>query len=1751
MREAGAAHSRQTPFHLPAQLPPTRHVPFPSSIDTTNTGTRRDAPPATRPTAASLFSQPLEGQEKARDRTGRTTGTVPGRSVISGDAAGETCNKVSFPIVYHVPSLEDGGVETSRHARWPRTENLPADPKSETRPPPPHFSLRNPLPPAAPATARTTAWKTVQFRSHSRPAPLTSVAPPVAGTNLFNALQVEEGENEEAADLSFSQIAAAAAVLPPPPPPARPAAPPLTPAKTARETILLLTSLLEVDNPLHSLAHPIRLRALLQARVSSTLAPDILHAKKLEKGDVLVTVRASSASSLQPALLAVCPIKERRDSETERTVMIHFVPDAVTEEELKVGLRRWSCGVEGDVKVARKLVIGAGKTCGSWAVEMTTIEGAEMLAKERFHTLPLGLVIEVEKGKSRGQRRTERTRKSEKERDGKARPQGERKEEAPTDATHSLPPAAFAPTQSTPARLPPTLPHHPAPSPTRFPPIPCISFDTTIRSWADEVEDEEKTMLVIPDSQDDDGRQQPSSPSSASSSPLWSRVPSPPAPAESPRESERSTQTEVAETDEDTTGENSDGGDNDLVNEEVRQGRDSEEEERRSEKAEERRWLISLRTFEEEGSRGSPASIPRRSRGNVAPCPRSTSSSCKNPPPSTASLTIPKGWTLLIPPPHHIPEGEASYPRSLALVSPRFSLPDIQLLPIASRDVIAFDLRLRNDQSIRVIGVYNPHLASPTPNRTVEFILLPLLEDSEPGTPLVVLGDFNLRHPAWDPLLTEAASETAEDAKLILEEAGLTLLRQPGEPTFTGFDGSPPRTLDLVWGNLRAEELLVSALIDDELECNSDHRPIRLTLQSNIEPTPPLPPRRRWRHANPDSILSAFETALSLAPPPLLLSLESAVDCEAVVIDHLLQSAVAPVPFAKKGNPLYAHRWWTEVLTTASMTARKTRNRVHHISQNKNASTADKVEAEMKAKVARNRIKSLGRREKRRARRERLENADVKDLWKIRKEEEGRSANAIATPPIRKPDGTHALSTLDKFDALIPELLPVMQPRNVEEGEKGDEARDAATVRPLRQQVSPLHCVSHSEAWTPPLSKQSATHVRRTPHPSTDTRPGPPPPARAQPPTLPWPEVTEEEVRRAVFAARPLAACGPDDVPNLVLQILFPLLQNRLVPLCAAILRLGHLPRSWRDASRVVLKKPKKDDYSLPKAYRLISLERCIAKIPEAIMAQRLAHLAESHDLVPACHFGARKGRGAEEAVACFVDDVKRQWRAGNTVVGIALDAAKAFPSVREERLAQDMEERGLPRQAINFVRSWMRERRVKLLFEGKESEWIEWQSGLPQGSPLSPILFLIYNSQLLRDAQTDCSYGYGWVDDLNILAWGKGAEQAVSNAQRIVPNLEAWSTSHSTSFETTKTTVTLLLPPRTKRPTILPPVILAGQALAYSPTLGMLGCTLDDQFTFKPHTAAVAAKAATSLTVVAQLARSQEGMKPGWVRMMVEATAMKRLEWGAALWYKPGDRVSKAMENVQRSAARLICGGYRTTSLQALEVESNLIPLPLRFKRSLFRLALRAHASLHPNPLHLRFRLARIVTPRTHPSPLHVALHSFPAILPPSSTVEPIHPSPIAPWQQSPPTTLIIPDTKEAGIEAHNKLLVALESADHARVYSDGSLKEGVVGAGAVTVVRSGGVEGDIERSEAMGRDRTVYEGELQGAQTGILSLLPLLSSSNVHLPSLYIFADNQSALRNLVDPSPTPGQQIRLQLRSLLLGLCRTHPETTITLQ
>ncbi|GAA5920151.1 hypothetical protein JCM6882_005607 [Rhodosporidiobolus microsporus] len=183
---------------------------------------------------------------------------------------------------------------------------------------------------------------------------------------------------------------------------------------------------------------------------------------------------------------------------------------------------------------------------------------------------------------------------------------------------------------------------------------------------------------------------------------------------------------------------------------------------------------------------------------------------------------------------------------------------------------------------------------------------------------------------------------------------------------------------------------------------------------------------------------------------------------------------------------------------------------------------------------------------------------------------------------------------------------------------------------------------------------------------------------------------------------------------------------------------------------------------------------------------------------------------------------------------------------------------------------------------------------------------------------------------------------------QRIVPGLEEWSRTHQTASEPSKTTVTLFSPPGKKRPLTPPPVVLNGIPFAYSPSLTLLGVEHDGQLCMRQHTATCVTKATKALAGVALLARAKVGLSPKWVRRLVEAVVLPRLLWAAAVWYDPKKEVSRSLTAVQRAAARLVTGGYRTTSLNALEVEANLPP-PSTFASAATSTALLLNALYSP----------------------------------------------------------------------------------------------------------------------------------------------------------------------------------------------------------
>ena len=180
----------------------------------------------------------------------------------------------------------------------------------------------------------------------------------------------------------------------------------------------------------------------------------------------------------------------------------------------------------------------------------------------------------------------------------------------------------------------------------------------------------------------------------------------------------------------------------------------------------------------------------------------------------------------------------------------------------------------------------------------------------------------------------------------------------------------------------------------------------------------------------------------------------------------------------------------------------------------------------------------------------------------------------------------------------------------------------------------------------------------------------------------------------------------------------------------------GSLPYRYKESTTIVLRKEGKKDYSLPSSYRPIALENTLAKVIEKALANRIADAAEKEGLIPWNQMGARRNRSTLSAVGLLTTCVETAWRArpGCVVSMLSLDLAGAFDNVPHEILLATLRKKGFPEWLTKAIASFLQGRRTRIAYTGHESDWIETKAGIPQGSPLSPILFLFYIAGLLEE---------------------------------------------------------------------------------------------------------------------------------------------------------------------------------------------------------------------------------------------------------------------------------------------------------------------------------------------------------------------------------------------------------------------------------
>jgi hypothetical protein len=618
------------------------------------------------------------------------------------------------------------------------------------------------------------------------------------------------------------------------------------------------------------------------------------------------------------------------------------------------------------------------------------------------------------------------------------------------------------------------------------------------------------------------------------------------------------------------------------------------------------------------------------------------------------------------------------------------------------------------------------------------------------------------------------------------------------------------------------------------------------------------------------------------------------------------------------------------------------------------------------------------------------------------------------------------------------------------------------------------------------------------------------------------PPLTMEEVERRIFAAKSWKAPGDDGLPAMVWKQVWPVVKDRILLLFQTSLDRGELPVQWRNARIIPPKKQNRGDYTVAKSWRPISLLSTLGKALEAVVAERISHAVETFRLLPTSHFGARKKRSAEQALLLLQEHIYNAWRSKKILSLISFDVKGAYNGVYKNRLLQRLTARGIPPALVRWIDAFCSERTATILVNGHTSQQQPLpQAGFPQGSPLSPILFLFFNADLVQHKLTTNGGAIAFVDDYSAWVTGPSAEANRDGIQAIIDRAMEWEKRSGATFEGEKTI--LIHFTRRKDRANAAPFMIKGERVTPSNTAKILGVVMDTELRYKQHIA----KAATRGLRAAMALRRLRMVSPSAARQLFGATVVPVVDYASNVWkHACGWKTMPPMNRVQSIGAQAIIGTFRTVATAVAEAEASIRTVQERHTERAIKLWVSLRSLPKTNPLsRLGTRAFQRFT-----SPLQKIARAHQQA--PTDRMEVIKPYVIAPWEDRLPAT-IEPDIKKA-VETAN-------STPGIWIATSASVRKGMVGMGGAIHDTSGNTSSrePVTYSITVGTrsEQTPYTAELAAIAMAMRCLPPDLRGRRIT-----IFTSNKGALLALGKPMHQSGQssigQVYNAVRNLRKG-------------
>ena len=272
-------------------------------------------------------------------------------------------------------------------------------------------------------------------------------------------------------------------------------------------------------------------------------------------------------------------------------------------------------------------------------------------------------------------------------------------------------------------------------------------------------------------------------------------------------------------------------------------------------------------------------------------------------------------------------------------------------------------------------------------------------------------------------------------------------------------------------------------------------------------------------------------------------------------------------------------------------------------------------------------------------------------------------------------------------------------------------------------------------------------------------------------------------------------APGSDGITAQILKTIRQSINGPVCYLCNRSLTEGVFPDELKLAS--VLPLFKSGDPLLFNNFKPVSLLCVLSKVFEKVMYSRLNDFMEQQKILIKNQFGFKKYHSSYMALMIMMDEIIKALNDDDCVVGIFLDFSKAFDTVNHDILLDNFCHYGVRDNALDWFRSYLSGRRQFATYNGVSSSTKTITCGVPQGSILGPLLFLLYINDLYNVCSTSVPLLYA--DDTNLFYKGKDIDTLVRGINFELGNISTWLKVNKLSLNVKKTHYILFSKHRSK----------------------------------------------------------------------------------------------------------------------------------------------------------------------------------------------------------------------------------------------------------------------------------------------------------------------------------------------------------------